>query len=396
MWKINLLLMVMYYFKFFFFIFFVVLVSCGGQKSERKIDHDKVTIEVEEILFPSQNVLQLKSYYLSSPIHTDSEDVLVGYNYRLHSLDYMNLNSKLVTQAMLSNDGPNAITRISGIYAHTLDSVWVFDESERVFLIDSMGDVKKTLNLRKYLEDDEQLLIITNHAMFTSHLHYNEARRSLMFLVKNLSSKTFKVKEVFVDKGNEGSAYKLSPSKIIPDLSEGYTYMDAPNVNFVGENIIYNYPAESSIYTLNINTNERKVIEADSRYTSNIVEKCTTGKDYSVLEKHRIENPHFYDVMYLSKFNIYARLHLDKVKFDAKKGMEKLMNERDLYLMLFDEKLDIICEIKLLKYRYNYFTGWNVSSAGITLFVDNILDEKNVTDDLIIDLISPKSLNLGI
>lgn len=387
--------MAMCYLKFFFFILFVVLVSCTGQKSGRKIDNDKVTIEVEEILFPPQNVLQLKSYYLSSPIHTDSLDVLVGYNYRLHSLDYINLNSKLVTQVMLSNDGPNAIARISGIYAHTLDSVWVFDESERVFLIDSMGDVKNTLNLRRYLEDDEQMLIITNHAMFSSHLHYNQTRRSLMFLVKNLSLKTFKVKEVFIDKGNEGSAYKLLPSKIIPDLSEGYTYMDAPNVNFVGENIIYNYPVESSIYTLNINTNERKVIEADSRYTSNIVEKCTAGKEYSVLEKHRIENPHFYDVMYLSKFNIYARLHLDKVEFDAKKEIGTLINERDLYLMLFDENLEIICEVKLLDHRYNYFTGWNATSGGITLFVDNILDEKNVTDDLIIDLISPKSLNLG-
>lgn len=382
--------MTMYYLKHYYFILLVALASCTGQKSGKKIENDKAAIEVAEIKFPPQNVLQLKSYYLSSSIHSDSVDFLIGYNYKSPSLDYINLKSKLVTQTMLSSEGPDALTRFTGMYAHTFDSIWVSDESERAFLIDNTGEVKKTVNLKGYLEDKEQLLINTNHAMFTSHLYYNKGRQSLMFLVKNVSSNTFGVKEVFVNKESEAKTYKLSPSKIVPDLSEGYAYMDAPNVNFAGENIIYNYPVESSIYTLNINTDEREVITADSRYTSNIVEKCVAGKDYSTLEKHRVENPHFYDVMYIPHFNVYARLHLDKVDFDESRGMDKLLSDRDLYLMLFNEEFETICEVKLSKHRYNYFTGWNASYNGIAIFVDNILDEKNDTDDLTLDIISPK------
>ena len=374
--------------KILFLMLCMTLVSCTGQRTGKEDDNnDGVTIEVEEIKFPPQDILQLKSYYMSSSVHVDSTDYLIGYNYRSHSLDCMNLKSKSVTQIILPGDGHDAIVRLSGIYVQSLDSVWISDESERAFLIDSAGTIKRTIDLKKYLEEQEQLLINTNYAMFTSHLFYSSPRHSLMFLVKNTASDTFIVKEIFMDKDDKMATYRLSPSKIIPDMSKGYAYINFPNVNFVGENIVYNYPVESSIYTLNMRTNERKYILADSRYTSNIIEKCTTTGDYATLEKHWLEPPHFYDVMYLPKYKIYARLHADKVDFDEKKGVEKLINERDLYLMLFDEHMEKIGEMKLSNCRYSPFTSWNATYGGIAFFVDNILDEKNDTDDLTIDMI---------
>lgn len=334
--------------------------------------------------------IELLSMYLSSSFRIGSTDYLIGYNYKSHSLDCMDLKTKSITQTVLPGDGPDAIVSLSGIYTQSLDSVWVSDESGRVFLIDSVGVIKRTINLKRYLEEQELLLIDTNYAMFTSRLSYNDSRRSLMFLVKNAVSNTFAIKEVFIDNDDKMINYRLSPSEVVPDMSKGYTYVNHPNVNIVGENIIYNYPIESSIYTLNIRTNERKYILADSRYTSNIVKRCTAGEDYATLEKHRLENPHFYDVMYLPEHKVYARLHAGKVDFDEKKGVEKLINERDLYLMLFDENMKKISEMKLSNRRYSPFTGWSSTYGGIAFFVDNILDETNNTDDLIIDLIFPK------
>lgn len=284
------------------------------------------------------------------------------------------MESKRVTQVALPAKGPHAISRLSGIYAHSLDSVWVSDESEHIFLVDSKGAVNSIVDLREFLDDTEQLLINTNYAIHTSRLYYNKNRQSLMFLTQSLSSKEFAVKEVFINQKKEAAIYKLSPSNIIPDMSEGYSYMSCPNVNYAGENIIYNYPAESSIYTLNILTNERNSVTAESSYTSNVVEKCTSGKDYAASERHRLENPYFYDVMYIPKYKIYARLHIDKVEFDADRGIEKLINDRDLYLMLFNDEMKKMCEVKLVKHRYNYFTGWSVSYGGHWFFfVDNVL-----------------------
>ena len=132
----------------------MTLVSCTGQRTGKEDDNnDGVTIEVEEIKFPPQDILQLKSYYMSSSVHVDSTDYLIGYNYRSHSLDCMNLKSKSVTQIILPGDGPDAIVRLSGIYVQSLDSVWISDESERAFLIDSAGTIKRTIDLKKYLEE---------------------------------------------------------------------------------------------------------------------------------------------------------------------------------------------------------------------------------------------------
>ena len=387
MWNIDILLMVMKSLKFIFFILIAFLASCMEQKSQNKIKNNIVEVEVEEMKFPPQTVLQLKSYYLSSAVHTDSADFLIGYNYRLHSLDYMNLQSKEVTQTILSDEGPDAVISLTGLYANSLDSIWMSDESERVFLLDNAGQIKTTVNLKEYLQDTEQLLINTNHAMFTSHLYYNEIRQSLMFLVKKMASQTFVVRELFLDKGKDAIDYELEPSRIIPDITSGYAFINAANVNFTTTEIIYNYPFESSVYTLDIQTGERKYVPAQSQYTENIVERVEPGTDYSTIEKCRIQNPHFFDVMYIPKLKKYVRLHLGGVDFDEKRGRDELMNDRILYLMIFDEKMKVLGESKLLEHRYNNFTGWSVSYNGVALFVDNILDEEDDTEDLAIDVI---------
>lgn len=379
--------MVMKSLKFIFFILIAFLASCMEQKSQNKIKNNIVEVEVEEMKFPPQTVLQLKSYYLSSAVHTDSADFLIGYNYRLHSLDYMNLQSKEVTQTILSDEGPDAVISLTGLYANSLDSIWMSDESERVFLLDNAGQIKTTVNLKEYLQDTEQLLINTNHAMFTSHLYYNEIRQSLMFLVKKMASQTFVVRELFLDKGKDAIDYELEPSRIIPDITSGYAFINAPNVNFTTTDIIYNYPFESSVYTLDIQTGERKYVPAQSQYTENIVERVEPGTDYSTIEKCRIQNRHFFDVMYIPKLKKYVRLHLGGVDFDEKRGRDELMNDRILYLMIFDEKMKVLGESKLLEHRYNNFTGWSVSYNGVALFVDNILDEEDDTEDLAIDVI---------
>ena len=93
------------------FLSCMLLISCTGKRSDGTIVNNEVALQTEEIHFPQQDVLQLKSYYLSSPVHGDSVNILIGYNYGLHSLDYLDLESKQVTQVTLPAKGPHAISR---------------------------------------------------------------------------------------------------------------------------------------------------------------------------------------------------------------------------------------------------------------------------------------------
>lgn len=87
----------------------------------------------------------------------------------------------------------------------------------------------------------------------------------------------------------------------------------------------------------------------------------------------------------------YARLHLGGIALDEKREMNQLMNDRTLHLMLFNEKMERIGETKLAEHRYNNFTGWSISHNGIALFVDNILDEGNDTEELVVDMVRPNT-----
>ena len=377
--------------KLYYLFISLVLISCTGKKEKTtEFDKNLIDIQQKEIRFPSSDILQLKSYYLSSAVHNDPANILVGYNYKEHALDYINLTTQKISQVTLYNDGPNMISRLAGIYAHSVDSIWVFDDSERISLISQKGNIIKRINCHDYIQEHEEIIIHTNHAISTTHLGYNLKHQSLLFAVKDKSTSpiSFKVKEVFLNETGKTITFDLSPSVVEPDISQGYANMNEPNVNFNGEEILYNYPIESHIYTLNTLTGERTTIDASSQYTSNKANKCPSTTDYSKWQIHGIENPHFFDVMYIPEYQIYARLHFAGTTFDTHKNLDTIAYERDLYLMLFDKSFKKVYESKLASNRFNPYTGWNTINNGIILFVDNIHD-KNDSDNLIVDLIHP-------
>ena len=60
--------------------------------------------------------------------------------------------------------------------------------SESVFLIDPKGNVLKRIQIRNSLQEDEELIINTNHAMSTIRLYYNALHQSLLCTVKDRST----------------------------------------------------------------------------------------------------------------------------------------------------------------------------------------------------------------
>lgn len=255
---------------------------------------ESVDIKREEINFPPSDVLQLKSYYLTSFNQSGSLPELIGYNYKEHALDCIDLTSKQITQIPLQPEGPQAIVRPTGIYYHSKDSIWLSDESQNVFLLNRTGDVVKRIDLKAYLDEGEELIIRTNHAMSTIHLGYDPNHQSLLCTIKDKSVKPtrFKVKEISLS-NQEVSSFELSASVVEPNIDEGYANMSEPNVSFIGENIIYNYPIESHIYILNRQDGSRKTIEADSEYTPNKANKCSSKNRLFRMGKTRIRKPAF-------------------------------------------------------------------------------------------------------
>lgn len=286
----------MYKLLFHYLCIICISISCSQRRENIKtVDNDLVEIQKEELFFPPSDVLQLKSYYLSSSVQVGAKHILIGYNHKEHALDCIDLLEKKIIQIPLQTSGPNAITRLTGIFAYQKDSIWVADESESVFLIDPKGNVLKRIQIRNSLQEDEDLIINTNHAMSTIRLYYNALHQSLLCTVKDrsVSPPRFKVKEIFLEENQKVKTFNLYPSIAEPDISKGYANMSEPNVNFRDDYILYNYPIESHLYKIDLNTGSGKMYKADSDYTSNKAQKCKSKTDYTEWQRHGFENPHF-------------------------------------------------------------------------------------------------------
>ena len=364
-------------------LFCLFLVSCTGNKKQTNQEStSEIELDIEEVLFPVSEVLNLKSYHLSSAFHGDSLNLLYGYNYKLHALDCVDINQHTISEITLSDQGESAIMRrVCGLFVQTPDSIWLYDDTQRAFLLNDKGEVLRIVDLRESLKEGEQVLINSNYAMSTARLYYDGDSNSLLYGVKDFSTSpaSFKVRETFLNDAISSIDYPLQASVVVPDVSEGdYANMSDPNINFADGKIVY---------IIDRGNRKSEVIVADSHYTKNVAGKCESKRDYSKWERHSVENPHFYDVMYLSALGIYARLHLSEGEFDTTKSLLDLESGRDLYLTLFDRDFTLLGEEKLPSRRYSYFTGWGAINDGLVIFVDNILDKNEKTEELAFDIV---------
>ena len=257
-------------------------ISCNGSKKQSAGQEvNEVKLQTEDILFPVSEVLNLKSYYLSSYFHNDSLSLIYGYNYKSHALDCMDLKRHQISQILLSSQGKSAVMRsVAGLFIQTPDSIWIYDDTQRILLINGDGKLLKTVDLRPELKDNEQILINTNHAISTARLFYDGGRHSLLYGIKDFSTSpvTFKVRETFLNSMTPSVDYLLQPSVAVTNVSgRDYGNMSDLNITFTAEKLLYNYPVESHVYVMDRKSGEQKVFEADSRFTKNVVEKCESG-----------------------------------------------------------------------------------------------------------------------
>lgn len=379
-------------------IFITLIFLCSSCKKEKtlieNIYANKVNFVAEEVSIPLSEGLLLKEYYLSASFHNDTATILAAYNYKEHGLDFVNLKDKTTSQIKLEKSGPSGISRIEGLFIHNPDSIWLYNETGNIYLINQKGELKNKLSI---LDDSskEKIIIGTNYAISNTKLFYNSKRKSLFYTTKEISSENsgYIVKELFPDNPGMVNTYDLSPSLIEPSITvKDYCNKENPNVSFTNDKIIYNYPIEANIYTIDISTGKRNAFGAQSKYTENLVHKNMLSNDYSSYDRHGIENIHFNEVMYMPALDLYCRLHLNAVEFDAKKDLGELYNTKDIYLMVFNNKFEVINEIKLPSKKYSYYTAWCALDKGVLIFANNFFFNSDKLDEtLVFDIYAPNT-----
>lgn len=356
----------------------VIFASCAsGSKQQAEKPHGEIEgLKVTNVKMPETDVLNLPSYYLSA-YYRDTTEWLYAYNYRARALDCYDLRNRTVRQLPFKADGPSAVIRIHSLQICSPDSIWVFDESQRALLLDKEGNVRRSVTLTEGLTDGQCIIVGHNYAMSTTDIYYDEARRSLLYCVANQSTSpaSFFLREVFLD-GAPAINHPLLLPEEIPNVGEReYPYMGQPNVTFLPDKILYNYPVDSHVYVMDRTSGKSQAFEANSNFTANQAEPCD-WKNYADCERHRVENPHFYEVRYLPDRDMYIRLHVNGQAFDATKDLGTMLASKKLYLTVFDNHFSVVGESELPSKRYDLFTGWCTTSDALLLFVNNPLLEE--------------------
>lgn len=376
------------YNKYLILLYVGVLLFCGCEKAKHSPYNkygdkiDSLNIEEHSILY-QENEFGLHSYSTTTYRETDSALYIIGYNHFEHSLDYFDITKgKMVSSLSLDREGVNGVVdKVCAMYPCGNDSLWVYDHVY-IYLLNGDGKVQKKLFLGNY----DQVKIENNHAMHTAKFLYDSTSSLIRYL--NKSKDSFYITELSVEDGVIKGEYALTPSVVNDDGKKKFANMEAPNVLFQDERIVYNYPYESTIYVLDLKTKEHFKFGGESRFTTNVASECSDIHDYSKWERHGITNTHFYDVMYMPNLNMYARLHLSGVEFEADKNLSELGDSRELFLMLFDDEFNILGEFNLGNKTYNYFTGWCCLPNGLLIFKDNSLSGTEEYESILFDVIT--------
>jgi len=379
--------------KYYLLAAIALIFSTSCNNKERGIIDNKYA-EKREI---KTNEFQIKadektlnSYYLNTTVIDNvGNEKIISYNYKTHALDIFDLESRNVTHLFLNTEGKDAVpTDVSGLYASTIDSIWLYSNGS-IFLLDSKG-----VRMEKKVINNFQtgyIITNTNYSCSTINLFYNKKRNSL-FYATNVSpdSPKFYVNELSI-KNNKISQYELRYPSVDFKKPSYFGWKQLPNITFTDDYIIYNYPIESNIHRIDLETKKDLSFGGKSRFTENLCKKMDRKSGYNSAERHKIENIHFFEINYNKSLDIYYRFHVGAAEYQNGVDFFDLYQKKHLYLMIFDNKFRIINETMLNDNRYSLINAWGSLKHGIYIYTRPQINPKTIdleTDMMSFDIIS--------
>ena len=347
----------------FLFIFFV---SCANNRSfepeENTLSQRKIKLK-KDTLFINIDSLTLHKYQYYQFYKNSEQHLFIGYNNKTHAFDLLDLKSKkILKHIFLNKNGPNAILRVKGFYFHNFDTIFIYNYP---FL--SVLDSKSKVNDRiKIIPDDNAISEKKTEEGFISisydcQLRFYPKTNSLYFKYTYNDRK-------YIDKKNyrgliaEFNIKSRSVKRVLPAFASKLVSANPEQFNFharidftCGNNrIYYNFPAESNIYSISFKQNEKSTFSGyggKSRFTQNQCNPLRPNENYHF--KYYKEKPYFFQLCFPDEENFFVRLHWGEMPLKNSNKKYNLMDEKPLYITIFDQELNYIMELPLDKGIYS-------------------------------------------
>lgn len=170
------------------------------------------------------------------------------------------------------------------------------------------------------------------------------------------------------------------------DGSNSYADMKYPNVTFANNKVIYNYPYDSGIHTIDLATGERHAYNVDSGFAENSLKPYKGDKSMENWLGYDWSNPHFYEASYMPQTGLHARFMLGGIDTVKYKDRQTIVDAKRLYVAFLDRDFNLVGEFALKENRYSNFNGLCVLPNAIIIYDENLLGQ--VQDNLAFDVIA--------
>lgn len=349
--------------------FLIILFSCNNdntiisnKQSSRNITELDVTSSSIELTEE-----YLNNYYTQTAFSNDGVDYMVAYNHKTHYIDLFNLTTKEKHTIQLHGEGQSAIPqRVDALYANTPNAIWIYAMGS-VYLLNNEGEIERSYNLP--VDEGEHIINNANYSNATIKLDYDAESNLLRYVTVDMSDKSYFYINEFDLETETVKKTELPYTEAEQGIGEKFGWMQHPNVTYRNNRVIYNFPFNSNVYTLNLDTQEMDSFGGKSKFTKN----TTAETDLASMDnwfRHTIENVHFYEVNYDTHKDCYYRLHSEGVDFNSNVEMGELLKNKRLYLTIFDGDLNVINEFQLAKDKYP-LSGGVVLLGGLFLINDS-------------------------
>lgn len=365
----------------------LLIASCNSNDRYSLVDNtiSKEIINInKEIIRIEIDSLTLHTFSYLQYIEAENIAEIIGYNNKTHAFDIIDLGDRSIKDHInLEKDGPNSISSVKGFHYYNEDSIFIFD-GRRIIIIDSKGIVKFRTDLFSNFEEGKSRYF--PHSDYFADLRYFPSKNSLYFrivyndrkLVENGKSRpligefNFSINEVV-------NLLPVYASKLFWTNPEDYGLHSSINYTCGRNKIYYNFPAESNIYTIDFDGTNNIYHGGKSIFTKNYADKMEPGEDYYF--KYYKEEIFFYPLLFPIEENYFIRLHWGELTLKKDNNEFSLLEEKPLYITIFDKELNYIKELEINNKDY-YVGGAFCDNSAFYIFKNISLDSSS--DEIIL------------
>jgi hypothetical protein len=341
------------YFRIIAIFISTVLFSCNDSLKpvENNYLKGKITgLNYKEVLIKIDSLTFSLEYYMSFDyFESEGEIVFMGYNFKTHSLDIINLSKRTVTNHIkLDLEGPDAIGReVEGLNIISGDSILIADQS-KFAIVNKEGGI-----IWKLMKNDSRLnakipkgYFITRREAFKPG--YDKKNISLIVYYRPFDDKKTLSMPIIAEISLDTPEVRFLPIHTSYFGSTVYKHYrpvyGGPQACFNEDKIIINYTFEPNIYVYDYSLDNVTVFGGKSKMTSNFqpdFDQHSNENDYV------LSNINFFQFVYDPFKKLYYRSHWGEMKLKKSEFEFNTYLDKPVFLMVFDDSFNYLFETRL-------------------------------------------------